>query len=51
MYTTATFQLARATGFDFLVAVPEVFIVLALTAWAAAFGGLLHHLWRSFRQA
>jgi tellurite resistance protein TehA-like permease len=51
MYTTATFQLSRATGLGFLAAIPEVFIALALTAWAAAFGGLLHHLWRSFRQA
>ena len=51
MYTTATFQLSRATGFAFLEAIPAVFILLALAAWAAAFAGLLHHIWRSFRQA
>jgi len=49
MYTTATFQLSRAMGLGFLAAIPEVFIVLALAAWAAVFAGLLHHMWRSFR--
>jgi tellurite resistance protein TehA-like permease len=51
MYTTATFQLSRATGFGFLAAIPEVFIVLALAAWAAVFASLLHHLWRSLRRS
>jgi tellurite resistance protein TehA-like permease len=45
MYTTATFQLARATGFEFLARIPEVFIVIALAAWGIAFAGLVHHLW------
>lgn len=47
MYTTATFQLARATGFDFLVQIPRFFIFIALAAWLTAFAGLVHHLWRS----
>jgi tellurite resistance protein TehA-like permease len=49
MYTTATFQLSRATGFVFLAQIPRTFIFVALTAWAIAFGGLLRHLWRSLR--
>lgn len=49
MYTTASFQLSRATGFAFLVPIPQVFIVLAVAAWAAVFAGMLHHVWRSFR--
>jgi tellurite resistance protein TehA-like permease len=51
MYTTATFQLSRATGLGFLATIPQVFIALALAAWTAAFAGLLHHLWRSLRPA
>lgn len=47
MYTTATFQLSRATGFDFLVPIPEVFIFIALGAWLIAFAGLVRQLWRS----
>lgn len=50
MYTTATFQLSRALGFDFLVAIPEGFIFVALAAWAAVFGGLVHSVWKSFRE-
>ena len=45
MYTTATFQLARATGFEFLFRIPQIFIFIALAAWLIAFAGLLHHLW------
>jgi tellurite resistance protein TehA-like permease len=45
MYTTATFQLSRATGFDFLARIPHVFIVLALMAWAIAFTGLIRSIW------
>jgi tellurite resistance protein TehA-like permease len=47
MYTTATFQLSRATGFDFLAQIPRVFIFIALAAWLIAFAGLARHLWRS----
>lgn len=51
MYTTATFQLRHATGFDFLDPIANAFIFLALAAWIAAFGGLLRHLWRSVADA
>ena len=50
MYTTATFQLSRATHFEFLVRIPEVFIFVALAAWFVAFAGLLRHLWSSLGQ-
>jgi tellurite resistance protein TehA-like permease len=45
MYTTATFQLSRATHLGFLARIPEVFIYIALTAWLIAFTGLLRQLW------
>ena len=48
MYTTATFQLARATGFSFLLVIPRFFIFVALAAWLAAFIGLVRHLLSSF---
>lgn len=48
MYTTATFQLSRATGFDFLMAIPRAFIVVALAAWVAVFLGLVQHMWGTF---
>ena len=47
MYTTATVQLSRATGFSFLAAIPNVFIFVALAAWGIVFIGLLRHLWSS----
>jgi len=46
MYTTATFQLSRATGFQFLAGISRLFIFIALIAWLMAFAGLLRHLWR-----
>jgi hypothetical protein len=46
MYTTATFQLSRATHFTFLGAIPRTFIFIALAAWAVVFAGLIGHLWR-----
>lgn len=46
MYTTATFQLSRATHFGFLADIPRGFIFIALAAWLAAFSGLALHLWR-----
>lgn len=46
MYTASTFQLARATGADFLVVIPEVTIYPAVLAWSLTFIGLLRHLGR-----
>jgi tellurite resistance protein TehA-like permease len=50
MYTTATFQLSKAVGMPFLAGLSEEFIVVALAAWAAAFGGLLSRVWRCARE-
>lgn len=47
MYTTATFQLARALDLPFLTIISRLFIFLALGAWVAAFVGLLAHLRRA----
>ena len=50
MYTTATYQLAKALNLPFLVAIPDVFIVVAIAAWTGTFVGLLAHLWRTLGQ-
>jgi tellurite resistance protein TehA-like permease len=44
MYTTCTFQLARALDLPFLVAIPRYFVYLALVAWLATFAGLIYRL-------
>ena len=46
MYTASTFQLARATGQDFLLVIPKVSIYVALLAWMLAFAGMLIQLER-----
>jgi tellurite resistance protein TehA-like permease len=44
MYTASTFQLSKALGLDFLLAIPRVFIGIALVAWLATFVGLIRHV-------
>lgn len=44
MYTACTIRLAQALELPFLLAVPRVFVFVALAAWAAAFVGLLGRL-------
>jgi tellurite resistance protein TehA-like permease len=44
MYTVSTFRIAAAAGFPALVAVPRVFIYVALAAWTATFVGLVRKL-------
>lgn len=48
MYTTATFQLSRATGFSFLANISHIFVFVALSAWVIVFAGLLRHIWSGF---
>jgi tellurite resistance protein TehA-like permease len=47
MYTTGTFQLARALHAPFLMVIPHVFVFVATAAWAATFIGLIILLARS----
>ena len=44
MYTVCTFQLSKAINFEPLLVIPRFFVFIALIAWLAAFGGLIHHL-------
>jgi tellurite resistance protein TehA-like permease len=47
MYTAATFQLAKATGLDFLFLIPHYFLYIALFAWLVTFAGLMHNVLRA----
>jgi tellurite resistance protein TehA-like permease len=47
MFAAATFQLSRATGIEFLAAVPRAFVWVALAAWTVTFLGMLRDLARS----
>jgi tellurite resistance protein TehA-like permease len=44
MYTTCTFQLAKALQLPFLHAIPQTFVYIALAAWLATFAGLIYQL-------
>lgn len=44
MYSAATFRLAGVAKTPFLLAVPRVFLFVALAAWAATFVGLIRAL-------
>lgn len=46
MYTTGTYQLSRALKLPFLLAIPKVFVYVAIAAWLATFLGLVAHLAR-----
>ncbi len=49
MYTTCTHQMIEAMGFDFLGFLPQVFVYIALAAWALVFVGLARYLLRHAR--
>lgn len=51
MYTVATFEMARVMNLDFLLAIPRVFIYIALAAWTLTFYGLVGQLVRRIRGA
>jgi tellurite resistance protein TehA-like permease len=44
MYTVCTFRLASMIDEPALLVIPQVFLYIALVAWASAFGGLLASL-------
>ncbi len=46
MYAAGTHEMIAALGFDFLRFLPSVFLYVALTAWLAAFAGLVRDLLR-----
>ena len=49
MYTVCTFRLEQVTGIHLLHAIPRVFVVIALAAWAVTFTGLVRTLLPSRR--
>lgn len=49
MYTAATAQMATAMDFDFLEAIPPIFLVVSLLAWAVTVLGLSRSLYRHAR--
>jgi tellurite resistance protein TehA-like permease len=46
VYTTGTFQLARALDLPFLNAIPRAFVFVAAAVWAGTFAGMAIHLYR-----
>jgi tellurite resistance protein TehA-like permease len=49
MYTASTVRVARMIETDFLMALPRVFVFVALTAWGLTMFGLVRHLLPSRR--
>ncbi|HEY9869330.1 MAG TPA: tellurite resistance/C4-dicarboxylate transporter family protein [Candidatus Obscuribacterales bacterium] len=47
MYTACTFQLAKVTRLDFLYAIPQVFVYIAILAWLITFLGLVRRITRA----
>jgi len=51
MYAACTHELNQAMGFDFLQALPKVFLFVALLAWLSTFSGLIRMLLGRSRHA
>lgn len=51
MYTTCTFQLAKAIQVPFLLAIPGYFVYVALLAWLATFAGMVATLVKAMGSA
>ncbi|HEX6441782.1 MAG TPA: tellurite resistance/C4-dicarboxylate transporter family protein [Stellaceae bacterium] len=49
MYTTATWRLSHDIGLPFLEAIPNVFVWVALLAWALTFAGMLRSALQNWR--
>jgi tellurite resistance protein TehA-like permease len=49
MYAVSTHQLGRAIAFDSIEVLPSVFLIVALSAWTAAFIGLARSLFPGIR--
>ena len=48
MYTVCTFQLAKATGLNFLFLIPRYFIYVAMAAWLLTFIGFVRSVGKLF---
>ncbi|HUJ11320.1 MAG TPA: tellurite resistance/C4-dicarboxylate transporter family protein, partial [Verrucomicrobiae bacterium] len=46
MYTACTWELAKSTHLEFLAAIPQYFIFVALLAWVVTLGGMIHAIVR-----
>lgn len=51
MYTTGTFQLAKALQVPFLFIIPRVMVYIALTVWLFGFISMIHHILRTFTKS
>ncbi|UOF91865.1 tellurite resistance/C4-dicarboxylate transporter family protein [Fodinisporobacter ferrooxydans] len=49
MYTTGTFQLAKALKIPFLMFIPRFMVVIAMFAWLTVFAGFIRCQFRSFK--
>jgi hypothetical protein len=47
MYAVCTFEMVRAMSLDFLLPIADVFVYVALLAWAMTFIGLVRNLFSS----
>lgn len=47
MYTVCTIRLSTAVDAPFLIAIPKVFVFVALVAWALTMAGLIRSAWRA----
>ncbi len=48
MYTICTYDLSKATGLQFLMAIPRVFLFISIFTWGLALLGLLRTVVRTF---
>jgi tellurite resistance protein TehA-like permease len=44
MYTVCTYRLAKALDLDFLLAIPQCLVYVAIAAWGVTFAGMLYSL-------